>query len=148
MSVTFTIANNSQYVDAHCPELIQKTTYDCECKEESKDGSPDPLCRECSGSGKETFYGYPFEVNMTNANFRTLMSALGMEVEDFGELDPRRLRKAVQRIPAALIQREDRQENDNLYIQGISEIRAQSYLTKLLELTREAERREDKIVWS
>lgn len=144
MSVTFFIDNNETYVDSNCPEHIRETVYDCQCAEFNPEPNPD--CRECAGTGKVTFRNYPFELNLSNTNFCTLMNALGFDFDCFGEIDPRRMLKALNRIPSGLVCREASQEGNHLYA-GICPEQADRYFRTLTEIASEAERREEKILW-
>jgi len=160
MSVTISIQNNRSYVDENCPDRISYTTFKCEC--DMSTGNPDPDCWECHGKGEITFSDYPFEMNLANANFHTLFSALGLSTDYCGTVAPQAVLKALNRTPLALIVREDREEpigivdclrkkakNEGCEVVyfGISLDRAQSYQTRLAAIALEAERREESVTW-
>lgn len=150
MSITVSIDNNVSYVDSTCPDLVQYEDFPCQCADFSEDGQGNPDCWECKGAGIVRFSQYPFEINMANANFRTTFAALGLDTDDYGEMDPRVLLKALDRTPAALMLREDQEESGSgphLYSFGIHPGQADRYQRELRTLAQEAERREEKVVW-
>jgi len=151
MSITITIENNRAYVLRNAHSAIRLTTHTCPCVDFSENGKATPDCPDCHGTGAVTFESYPFELNLANANFRTLFNALGLPDEDYGELDSRIISRAVRKTPAALYQRARREETGergcHLIDLGIRSDQAKRYQDALLALALEAERREEKIIW-
>jgi len=138
MSITITIDNNRPYCLDR--DLQTYTTFDCDCEGENPD------CPYCKGTGRESFEQLPFELNLANANFRTLANALGLDDDDYGETDGRVLLKALQRTPTELVLRET-VESGNSYFAGIQGEQASRYFTALTEIANEAIRREEKVIW-
>jgi len=151
MSITFSIDNGVNYVDANCPELIDRQTEPCLCLDYSDNNTPATNCHYCKGSGEYLFEQYPFEMNLANGNAATLMNALGLEFDYCGDIEPRRLIKAITRTPAALIQRQTvsgtGDKGAKIIHCGIVEEQADSYLSRLLKIAQEAEKREEKVWW-
>jgi len=151
MSVTFYINNNDKYVDENCPEKIIKETDDCQCVDFSDNGKPVSTCFTCKGKGTISITYYPYEMNIANGNFYTLMNALGLDDECYGEIDPRTLLKAINRTPTSLIERHTTQSGGNGKVTmiscGIAPEQAQGYIDTLKEIAIEAEKREEKIYW-
>ncbi len=152
MSVTFTIADNERYCRENFPERIVSVAYECLCCDSSMDIAPTPGCPHCRGSGICGVETFPYELNVANGNFRTLMAALGMEAESgFGDCQPRELLQAVTATSAGWIVREERVESlpeqaQAIYC-GIDQEQAERYLEALAEIAREAERREQPVIW-
>lgn len=148
MSVTITIANNDTYCKNN--NLVTQDVY--ECQQCSFDGVS-PNCQECGGNGKVSFDHFPFERNLANGNFRTLFASLALEPGEYlnGEIDARTMKKALRSAEVALIEREGRTEGEQgkvvIHHCGIDKEQASRYLEWLLEITAEAERREEMIVW-
>jgi hypothetical protein len=152
MSITFTINDNENYVNNNCPELVHREDYSCQCVDFAENGEAYPTCSLCDGIGSIAYEQYPFELNIANANARTLINALGLTFDYCGEIDPRTILKAVKRTPAALIEREGYESHTegepHMIAFGIHEDQAQSYLDRLAYIAQEAEKREEKIYWS
>lgn len=145
MSVTITINKNDTYCEKE--GLVTKDEYDCQC---SFDGVS-PNCQECNGKGKIYFDHFPFEMNLANGNFRTLFASLALEPGEYlnGEIDARTMKQALRSAEVALIERAPHTEQGRVTIHhcGIDKEQASRYLERLLEITAEAERREEMIVW-
>lgn len=145
MSVTVTVANNENY----CVEnnLVGYTEYGCQTCE--FDGNK-PDCRECGGSGKVRFDDFPFEMNIANGNFSRVWQALDLPVEFGGHLDAKTLLAKVAACDVSKIVRDPRSEqsgNVRVHYCGISHEHAQSYLSRLEDIAREADRRGKEVVW-
>ena len=145
MSVTILIANSKKYIDQNHPEMIKVETYDCQC---AYGGTPEDDCWECKGSGIVKFENYPYEMNLANGNFRTLWNSLGFSTEEglYGVMRPQAILKALKRTPYELIERESKQEG-NVHTGGIHTGQAMRYLEVLEVIAREAEKREEVIIW-
>jgi len=105
----------------------------------------------------EEFRYSKYNMNVANANFLTIWSALGFEVIYEGEMHPLCLLKALNRVPPELVTRDGIGENPlkdifagckNVYWGGIDLDRAKRYIERLTEIANEALRREEMIVWS
>ena len=132
MSVTITIENNHQYVDQHCAELIKIETFE-----------PDEFDPEgCS------YKEYPFEMDLANINFAALWRALGLYTEDCftGSMSANLLLSYLKRLRINNICREDEKE-DNYFAQGIDREKATRYYWSLMQIAKEAEKRNTNVVW-
>jgi len=151
MSITFMINDNEEYLKANAPHLIEEEVFTCQCVDHSEDGKPWADCFTCSGKGSVSFTRYPFELNLANANFRTLMNSLGLSDDDCGELDPRTILKAISRTPARLIERQTRVVSNPNHAQviecGIGKEQAERYMVNLVKIVEEAEKREEQVYW-
>lgn len=149
MSISFFIDNGGDYVDANCPHLIEKDAVECICVYD--DDQPQPDCHFCKGSGTTIFERYPFELDLSNSNASTLLSALGLAFDYCGDIDGRTLLAAIDRTPVSLIQRQTTEgtgANGCQWINcGIREEQATRYLTILREIAEEAVRREERVCW-
>lgn len=109
----------------------------------------------------EEFRYSRYNLNVANANFYTLWSALGFETLDNGDycgkMHPMHMLKALARVNPELITRDGIGENPlkdifiqckNVYWGGIDLERANRYIQKLTEIAKEALRREEMIIWS
>ena len=144
MSITITIANNREHARQH--GNVRTETFDCEmCERKSND------CPFCQGTGKVTFERLDHELNLANGNFSTLWNSLGLDVEPFGEIDGRTLANAVETLDPSLAVRspsvEYRNERPFVYGGGIDHEQVNRYIGSLLAIAREAERREELVIW-
>lgn len=148
MSITITIRDNREYVTVNCPDRIDVETYDCQC---DFDGNPNKNCCDCGGTGVVQFRNYPWEMNLANGSFTTLWSALGMDADWCGEIDARVLLHRLRTTDPSLAERADeiqRQEGSATFISfGIDGDRTARYFAMLETICREAERREQPILW-
>ena len=160
MSVTITIKNNHQYCKTH--NLVTKSQLPCQCAgyENGLRTLGDEACSECGGEGYTQIDEYPFELNIANANFKTLWNALGLEcraaemgflgatvVESSdGEIDSRRILKALKCFSGELLVRGTVTNANHIYC-GINPEQAARYIFELGKIAMEAARREEKIVW-
>ena len=129
MSVTITIANNSEYVKKNCPELIKFEEYPAD---------------EFYPAAK--FEYLPFEMNMANGNFQTVFSALGLNTEYCGSMDGRKLQNAIRSFNPELAIRATNISKNIIEI-GIDEDRITYYTESLLEIADEAIKREEMVCW-
>jgi hypothetical protein len=129
MSVTITISNNKKYVDQNCSEKINIIVYP------EDDFYP-----------KFTEKNYPFEMNMANGNFHTVMSALGLDMDYVGSMDARILYNALKKTHPEMFERITRQDGIVTFC-GIGINQAESYHYRLYEICEEAIKREEKLVW-
>ncbi len=130
MSVTLTIQNNTQYINANHPELIQVEVYE-------------------QGTAQEfTCKSYPFEFNVSNSNFAFLWQTLGLYTEDSysGSIEPTLLQNCLKRLEIDSICRQDVVE-DRYFMQGITLEKATRYYWSLMQLINEAKKRKALIVW-
>ena len=81
MSVTISILNDTDESDV--------SEYECMCAD--VDGKGHPECRECKGTGKVVFKSSKWERTLSNGNFSTFWSAMGLEFDYCGSIDPRDL---------------------------------------------------------
>jgi hypothetical protein len=131
VSVTITINNNHKFVDSNCPELIQVEIFD-------KDIDPDQV----------EYKNYPFELNIANGNFASLWQALGLYTDDCysGEISPKILLAYLNQLSLKRVCTPD-EIKDNFYTQGIDLSRASRYYWNLMQITKEAIKRNELIVW-
>lgn len=144
MSITITIANNRQHARQH--GTVRHESFDCDmCEGKAND------CPFCQGTGKVTFERLDHELNLANGNFSTLWNSLGLDVEPFGEIDGRTLARAVETLDPSLAVRspsvEYRNERPFVYGGGIDREQVNRYIGSLLAIAREAERREELVIW-
>ena len=136
MSVTISVQGNQEFVRANCPERIVVEVYPAE-------GNL-PECR---------IEEFPFEKNVGNSTFRTVMSALGIDSGEYlcGECAGLTLRTAVFGMISGLGQKsgsEERGEGGCTMIHmGISQDREARILKSLKEIADEAISRKQKVVW-
>lgn len=165
MTVTITIMCNSEYIDKYRPELVKVVPEHCQCFDPSL--GPDPDCPMCGGTGVDPIIGpeskwYPFEMNIASANFITLWSALGLEVDKedpCGHCDGRQIIDALERVMPELMVRTNHvevthkvtpdgsAEHINTFTFGIDLIKAQRYIKDLREIAEEAIKREEPVYW-
>lgn len=79
MTVTISITNNAKYCDSL--GLFREV----ELPPDSYDGFPSVTYRE-----------YPFELNLSNVNFREFWTVMGLDAEPEGEINPEELRKRLE----------------------------------------------------
>lgn len=144
MSITITIVNNRQHARQY--GTVRHESFDCDmCEGKSND------CPFCYGTGKVTFERLDHELNLANGNFSTLWNSLGLDVEPFGEIDGRTLANAVETLDPSLAVRspsvEYRNERPFVYGGGIDHEQVNRYIGSLLAIAREAERREELVIW-
>ena len=133
MSVTVTIVNGEEYVRENCPEKIHVEVFPADVQ------FPDGYRMEY----------LPYELNMANGNFHTVFCALGVSGIEFdyvGEIEPRKLLKAIQRTHQDLFVRAT-QRTLNIINCGIGREQADNYISKLVEICEEAIKREEKVCW-
>jgi hypothetical protein len=146
MSITITINNNR----AACDEAgLAKTVVEacgCDCGSDKEL----PMCQYCGGTGEFRHVVYPYDLNVANGNFARLWAALGLPIKYQGEVDPRRLRRAL-RVGHEIVQRgtELHQElgKATTINFGITDEQAQRYWRALEEICDVAERREELVIW-
>lgn len=141
MSVTIRIANNFEYVDQNCPELIRVTRYEA-------DGY----------YPAEEFKSYPFELNMANCNFGSLWRILGLDCGDFedfccGSISPELLLAAIDIISVKSFTRDDeifknKEGRVRAIDCGVNLEKAARYIWTLRQIAGEAKRRGESIVWA
>ncbi len=147
MSITITISGNREYCRAN--GLVGETRYDCQTCE--FDGRKDD-CRECAGKGYVAFEDLPFEMNITNSNFRTLWHALGLDFDWDGAIDGPTLVAAISQMGPDMLTKPSYTEGGETSARivhfGTDIERATRYLTNLLKIANEAARREEKVIWA
>lgn len=144
MSVTITIANNRQF--SRNAGTVRFDSFECDACERGQD------CHYCNGTGFVKFERLDHELNMANGNFSTLWNSLGLDVEWCGQIDGRTLAKLVESLDKSLAVRspsvEYRNERPKVCGGGIDLSQVDRYVSTLLAIAREAERREELVVWS
>lgn len=93
------------------------------------------------------------ELNISNTNFRTLWSALGILVYDkddgmCGEMHPLELHKKLQTLNPDCVLRAAMAKSNSDFDFGIDEQRVRYYTRKLKEIVAVALKREEYIVWA
>ena len=145
MSVTITIKNNR----ARCQEngMAVKTQVPCKCigYENGLRSTGDADCKKCGGDGFYPMDVYPFELNMSAANFETLWRVLGLD-QSAAMIDPRRLLKALKKTSLSTIIKGGAKDGNTIY-RGVSPEQATRFKVKLTEIINEASRREENIIW-
>jgi len=130
MSITFSIENGREYVDANCPELIEV--------EPAEDGYPE-------------FREYPYEANFANGNAYSLFAILAVEADYCGSIEPQALIGALQSTPAEWGSRagsDTRGEGGARLIDcGTSTEMVARRMRALLEIAVEARRRGELVTW-
>jgi hypothetical protein len=161
MSVTITIKNNREYCAAN--NLVAKKEVPCGCAGYDnglRSAGGDDNCIKCCGLGYVEKEVYPHEVLICEDNFKTLWNVFGFSLPaaeigflgaklggiSSGEIDSRRVLKALKNTPLSLIVRGGQKEGDTIYC-GINPEKAKKSLRELRKLAEEASRREEKIVW-
>ena len=161
MSVTISVENNIRY----CKEngLANVRTEPCLCVEDGREVNQN--CHYCNGTGRWEETIYPFEMNLANANFGTLWSALGLargDGEDYcGSIEPGLVADALARLDPMLLRRATRhylpgsekpadalfQGGYEAYDFGIGADQAEGYVRTLTAIVAEAQRRKALISW-
>lgn len=162
MSVTFTIHKNIEYCQKK--GICREEVYDCQCID-CNNGVPKQDCMDCHGEGKVRFLVYPYELNMVNSNFKTFTSALGMENDYCGDIDPRKLEDLLCKLNPELAIRANKDEivenakvksddvelfhvhQVNVIDYGLDAEQINRYITILFDICEEAIKRNELIVW-
>lgn len=145
MSVTISIRGNQSYCRKN--GLDREEAVPCGC-------GPATDCPDCGGTGRITFLTFPFELNLTNANFAAVWNALGIAQDWAGSLDGRALAARLatadaDQIAASRTPRVSETPDGPRMVEfGIRPIQAACYLDSLAEIAAEAERREEPVVWA
>lgn len=142
-----TIKNNKEYCTDN--KLVSKKAVPCACVGFSnglRQPGGDDSCTKCCGFGYTEEDFYPYEVSVQEANLQVLWHVFGIKYSPAGEVDPRRLSKALKKINLSLLVRGGREDGDTIYA-GISPALAERYLREFKNLSDEACRREETIVW-
>ena len=140
MSVTITIRNNARY----CREnnLVETLREPC-CDNKN--------CPYCHGSGVYAEQCLPFEMNLSNDNFRTFTSALGLEAGWTGETSPHTVLQLLNAFDPALSLRVTEKRFNEGQVRsvtfGITPEQVERYVTCLKAIALAAEQREETIVW-
>ncbi len=148
MSVTITIENNRDH--AREAELVELEIYECQCLDLGDDPAVD--CPACRGAGVCSVEHLPFELNLANGNFVTFFSALGLAADHAGELDGRVVAEALASFAPELAIRgatdEKVDDGPRVITAGTTERQVDRYVVELAAIASEAERREERVVWS
>ena len=159
MSVTITIKDNESWAK----DNGQFNVEEIECLCVSPEGVASQTCSYCDGSGKMNCPDLPFELNLANANFKTLWSSLGLDV-DKEECDPQAILDALDITPVeAIVRVPDMKSDTEDFIDTVQKMlgvegvvvhscglvleQAQRYIDELLPIAHEAKRRGKPIVW-
>jgi hypothetical protein len=134
--ITITIKNNVEYVNEYEPENIEYIEDDDEVL---------PI--------------YPYEVDLSARNYKTLWCGLGLPInldlpnsEIYGEIYPNKLLNAIKNAWIELCVKEDYQYYDKfgnlVKCRGLDEVRIKSIFKQLRNLALEANRRKEHIIWA
>jgi hypothetical protein len=138
MSIILTINNNAKF--SRDAGTVEYSAVHCFCEGENKE------CFYCKGSGTFISEKYPFEINLTNANFSTIFNSLGVNFDYYGEIDPDTLLNAISRTFPELIERETVKIGNSIYC-GIFYDKACIYLDILKAIAEEAKNRKELVIW-
>jgi hypothetical protein len=148
MSVDITIRGNYDFCRTYG---LSKMKWDpCFCSDDGTSQSADPICPFCKGRGGSYRESFPFVLNLANANFRTLWSALGIdpnEEELTGSIDARNLLKALARFAPERAVRATRSTSSAVYC-GLSWPAVEMRISAISEIADEAARREEPVTWA
>lgn len=137
MSVTISIRNNEGFLRAYAPEFILWQIRPSEAKD-----YPDV-----------SFAFVPFQLNMTNSNFREVFSGLDLSDDDCGSIDPVELLKKLQLVNLNKLSKEDEVEERpdgtvRFFGQGRTLDRVDYYLKNLRMIAEEAKLRGAMVEWA
>jgi hypothetical protein len=153
MSVTVTIRNNQAYCTAR-GMVDESERFPCDHCESKEHPSPD--CHECNGKGYVSFPIFPFEMNISNGNFKTFWNSLALPLEGndlCGIIDPVTVALALNSGDPALAVRQGgrssgKSRQATLIEFGISTDQAERYHIRLAEIAKEALKRGEFITFS
>jgi hypothetical protein len=134
--ITITIKNNVDYVNENEPENIEYV--------EDHD---------------EVIPLYPYEIDLSVANYKTLWCGLGLPIdlnltgkEIFGEIYPHKLLGSIKKVWIELCLKDDYEYRDKfgnlLKCKGLNKERVEHLLKELKGLAMEANRRKEYIIWA
>jgi hypothetical protein len=152
MSVTISIHNNILYCRA---QGYVKVVHDpCQCVVYNDDAKALAHCSICHGTGVVEREEYPYDLNLSNHNFTTLWSAMGLTPGEYlaGDIDSRHVLAAVRRFSP---ERAIRKGGEHITICGLTGIdcgltqeQIEIRIMRIHAIAMEAARREEYIVWS
>jgi len=142
MSVTISIQNVN--------EIAEYSEFECLCVFDDK---ADDKCPTCSGTGKDRFPNYKWEMNLANGNFYQFWNSLALPhaVEYGGSIDARIVLDALKGYDCELNVRKERVskgENGATMIECGTDLNyAEMRFRQLRDMATEAEKREEMIQW-
>jgi len=134
LSVCITIRNNEEYVNDHMPEKIEYI-------EEDED---------------DIYPIYPFEIDMSMKNFKTLFCGLGidLDIDDeimIGEENPDKIIDKVDKVWVELCLSPDYDYIDalgnHISCKGLNKAKVKNHLKEIKQLCEEAKRRKELVIW-
>jgi hypothetical protein len=150
MSVTVTLEHNHAWCRNHAPGKVVKRSLICDCGGSETPGVASG-CVLCYGSRRLEFEVFPWEINLANANFRTLWSALGFDADEDGSLPAYSVLNALASTSEELCCRagEDLSVPGQCrtVVFGLSLQQAQRYWVAVREIAEEGLRRGVRVVW-
>ena len=145
MSVTIEIENGREWAKQH--NFVERVEEPCGDMCSKLDD-----CVFCSGTGIYVEEIYPFEMNLSNANFFRFMRGLGFKEPEYaGELDGRVLIKRLQGLmPEKVVRKSVKETGVNgatLITGALSEDLVALFVQRLSSICEEAQRREELVIW-
>jgi len=137
MSVTFYIENDTD------KSIVNR--YDCQCVDWDTN-KPSPNCIDCKGKGEVIFKNSKWSLNLAEGNARTIISGLGLPGDNHGQVYGATLRTAIRVCIPALAHRAE-VEGSNHWTMGLDAEYVARVHTRLLEIAKEAEKREEPVIW-
>ena len=155
MTIDITIAENREFVVGADPHAGSShyAQRPCPCPRDGN-GEARANCPECCGAGVIQEATLPWVLNLANANFTRLWSALGFYPAAFGSIDGRALWAALEVLAAQYLTRAEfvtcfghMPTRSRPRRCGIESTQATRYVFELAAIAAEAERREQPVVW-